>query len=160
MKKFLSFAVFLALLSGCGFVPMYSNNRALAAEQADIYIPPIAGTNGIDLRNHLILSWNTANVPGAKYELKVKLDEPITVYKGLQRTGDATWEEVRITASWTLSAGGVVIARASETASESYTFVSDLVSANASKISATQNAIFGIGQKIEMKVNAKLKSEL
>jgi len=145
-------------LCACGFVPMYSDGRALRAELADVHIAPIAGTNGIDLRNYLILAWNTANDPNAKYELKVKLNDPITIYKGLQRSGDATWEEVRMTASWTLSADGKVIAQASETASESYTFVSDLVSASAAKTNATQNAIAGIAQKIEMKVNAKLKN--
>ena len=143
--------------AGCGFVPMYSDNRGLQAELNDIYIAPIAGTNGIDLRNHLILNWNTVNEPGQKYELRVKLAEPVTIYKGLQRSGDATWEEVRVTASWTLSSDGRVIAGATETASESYTFVSDLVSANASRISATQNVIQSIGNKIEMRVNAKLK---
>jgi hypothetical protein len=158
MKKIIPLVVFHISLAGCGFAPMYSDNAALQMELADIYIAPIAGTNGIDLRNHLILAWNTQNDPGAKYRLSVKLNDPETIYKGLQRTGDATWEEIRIKASWTLSSDGKVIAKSSEAASESYAFVSDLVSANASKISATGNAIQEIGNKIELKVNAKLKS--
>ncbi|MDR1826408.1 MAG: hypothetical protein LBQ49_01820 [Rickettsiales bacterium] len=157
MKKLLLTVVF-GLLTSCGFAPMYSNNRALQAELSDIYIAPIVGTNGIDLRNHLIQSWNTPNVEGAKYSLVVAIKEPVTIYKGLLRSGDATWEEVRMTASWTLSTEGKVIARADETASESYTFVSDLVSANASKINAVQNVIRTIGEKIELKVNAKVKN--
>jgi hypothetical protein len=144
-------------LAGCGFAPMYSDNAALQKELEDIYIAPIAGTNGIDLRNRLILAWNTANDKSAKYRLSVKLSDPETIYKGLQRSGDATWEEVRIKASWELKSGDDTIAKSSEAASESYTFVSDLVSANASKTSAIGNAIQEIGNKIELKVNAKLK---
>ncbi|MDR3208336.1 MAG: hypothetical protein LBT45_00635 [Rickettsiales bacterium] len=157
MKKFPLLASCLLLLSSCGFSPMYSDNAALQKELADIYIAPIAGTNGIGLRNRLILAWNTANETAAKYHLSVKLNEPETIYKGLQRSGDATWEEVRIRAAWELKSGGKTIAKSSETASESYTFVSDLVSANASKISAIDNAIQEIGNQIELKVNAKLK---
>jgi len=159
MKKalFIIHCSLLIVLSGCGWTPMHSNSRALQVELSDIYIHPIAGTNGIDLRNYLILNWNTPNIPGAKYELRVQLDEPVTILKGLQRTGDATWEEVRLRAFWTLSKDGKVIAQATEAAAESYTFVSDLVSSTASRTNATQNAIQAIGDKIEMKVNARLK---
>ncbi|MDR2268659.1 MAG: hypothetical protein LBD94_00565 [Rickettsiales bacterium] len=145
------------LLSACGWSPMYSDNLILQNRVADIYIAPIAGTNGIDLRNSLILSWNTSNDKSAKYRLSVKLNEPQTIYKALQRSGDATWDEVRITASWTLSEGENIIAKSSETASESYAFVSDLVSASASKTSAIEHAIHSVAEKIELKVNAKLK---
>jgi hypothetical protein len=159
MKK--SAALFLTLvLSGCaGWAPMYSDNSSLQAKTSDIYIAPIAGTNGIDLRNRLMLGWNTASAGNEKYKLTVTLNDPVTVYKGLQPTGDASWEEIRITASWTLATGAATIARSSETASESYTFVSDMVSADASKTAAMQNAVNSIGDKIEMKVNAIMKKE-
>jgi hypothetical protein len=104
------------------------------------------------------MGWRTPNNPGAKYVLRVMLYEPVTVYKGLRRSGDATWEEVRMTAMWSLSDGERVIAKSTESAAESYTFVADLVSANAAKISAEQNAIRSIGDKIEQKVNAKVKN--
>ena len=159
MKKVISiFALLFPLLAGCGFVPMYSESHVLKAELADIYIAPIAGTNGIDLRNHLILNWNTSNIEGAKYTLHVDLREPQTFLKGLQRTGDATWEEVRVTATWRLSRDGETVAQSTETAAESYTFVADLVAAAASRANATRNAIRVIGNRITMKVNAKLKS--
>ena len=147
----------LLSLTACGFAPMYSDARALHMELSDIYIEPIAGTNGIDLRNHLIMNWRTPNNPGAKYVLRVMLLEPVTIYKGLRRSGDATWEDVLMTAEWSLSEGETVIAKSAESAAESYTFVADLVSANAAKISAEQNAIRSIGDKIEQKVNARLK---
>jgi archaellin len=139
---------------------MYSNADNLQKKTVDIYIAPIAGTNGIDLRNRLILGWNTANAGGEKYRLTVRLNEPATIFKGLQRTGDATWEEIRIDASWVLSADDETIAQSRETASESYTFVSDLISANASKTAAIRHAVNSIGDKIEIKVNAKLKNEI
>jgi archaellin len=148
--------LFLPACASCGFAPMHS---ALPAEARDIYIAPIVGTNGIDLRNHLIVAWNTANSGTEKYSLAVRLNEPRTIYKGLQRTGDATWEEVRMTASWTLSRGSETIAKSRETASESYTFVSDLVAANASKAAAVKNATMSVGDSIEQKVNAMLVSD-
>ena len=146
-----------ALCCGCGWTPMYSDSQKLRREARDIYIAPIAGTNGIDLRNYLILNWNTPNEQDAIYKLSVGLNDPATIYKGLQRSGDATWEEIRMTASWTLTSNGKTIAQSSESASESYTFVSDLISANAAKLTATSNAIRQIGERIETKVNAKLK---
>jgi len=148
-----------ALSAGCGFTPVLSDNGRLGAKTRDIYIAPISGTTGIDLRNRLIVAWNTPSAEGARYTLAVKLDNPTTIYKGLQTTGAATWEEVRLEASWTLSENGAVIARSHETASESYTFVSDLISANAAKTTAISNAINSIGDKIEMKVNARLNND-
>jgi hypothetical protein len=139
---------------------MYSDGRRLSDMVADIYIAPIAGTNGIDLRNRLILAWNTANTGAEKYRLSVNLAAPATAYKALQRSGNATWEEVRITANWTLSQGERTISRSTETASESYSFVPDLVAANASRTTAETNAVNSIGDKIEMKVNAKLRGEI
>lgn len=156
MKKL---SILLFLLSACGFTPMYSNNSELQNEISDIYIAPIAGTNGIDLRNLLILSWNTPNTEGAKYKLNVHLNNPTTIYKARQRTGDATWEEIRMTASWTLYDRDKVIMKSSESASESYAFVSDLVATDAAKTTATKNTIKSIGEKIELKVNAKLKNK-
>jgi len=145
--------------AGCGFEPVFSDNQRLGAKTRDIYIAPISGTNGIDLRNRLIVAWNTPSNEGARYTLTVSLANPTTVYKGLQRSGAATWEEVKLEASWTLSENGAVIAKSHETASESYTFVSDLISANAAKTTAISNAINSIGDKIEMKVNSKLKND-
>ena len=60
-------------------------------------------------------------------------------------------------ARWTLYEDKNILAKSSESASESYTFVSDLVSASASKNAATSNAVLSIGEKIDMKVSAKLK---
>lgn len=156
MKKLIIIVVAI-VISGCGFAPMYSDNSALQSRLSDIYIAPIAGTNGIDLRNYLAMSWNTSNIKGAKYRLVVNLQNPRTIYKGLQRSGDATWDEVRVNARWTLYEDKNILAKSSESASESYTFVSDLVSASASKNAATSNAVLSIGEKIDMKVSAKLK---
>jgi len=146
----------VALIAGCGFRPMHSDGRTMRREMQDIYIAPIAGTNGIDLRNQLIAAWSTSNTPGAKYTLVINLHQPRTILKGLQRTGDATWQEIRMRADWELLQDGKVIAKSTEVASESYTFVADLISAHASHIHAMQNAIQMIGSKIESKVNAKL----
>ena len=56
-----------------------------------------------------------------------------------------------------LNENGHKIAASAESASESYPVVSDLISADASRSTATQNDIRQLGAKIESKVNAKLK---
>ena len=139
MKKFLAFL----LLSGCGFVPMYSERNT------DIYVPPIqSGANGIELRNALNAKFGGQKSESAPYTLSVSLAEPVTQYKALDKTGVATWQEVILTASYTLKAGDVVIASGSETSSESYSFVQYLVAANASYNTAVNNIIIVLSEKI------------
>lgn len=146
-------------LCSCGFTPMYSDN--LQTNSADVFIAPISGTNGIDLRNNLRAQFGGGNEEaGAKYILTVDLKNPQNIYKGIQRTGDATWQEVRLTASYVLKdASGAEIIKGSETASESYTFVIDLVAANASQSNAVQNTINMLSQKISMRVGAAIRDQ-
>jgi len=156
MKKIL-FLVPL-FLAACGWKPMYDSGGELRSKTRDIYIAPISGTNGIDLRNNLRAAWGTANATDSKYILTVNLRTPETIFKGLQLTGDATWQEVRMTATYELRerATGMIVVSALDTASESYTFVSDLVAAQASYNNAVQNSIRVLAGKIETRVNAKL----
>ncbi|MCL2017344.1 MAG: LPS assembly lipoprotein LptE [Alphaproteobacteria bacterium] len=157
MKKLLTLLLALTLAS-CGWTPMYDSGGHLRSETRDIYIVPISGTNGIDLRNTLRASWGTVNDTTSKYILSVDLKKPETILKALQITGDATWREVRMTAKYELRdrESGDVILSAFDTASESYAFVSDLVAAQASYNNAVQNAIRVLANKIETRVNAKL----
>ncbi|MDR0804046.1 MAG: LPS assembly lipoprotein LptE [Rickettsiales bacterium] len=151
MKKLL-----IALtLGACGFSPMYTETRT--AETAQIFIAPISGTNGIDLRNELIARFNTDNVESAaKYMLSVDLKKPAVSYKALQISGDATWQEIRLTAAYTLKSGDAVVASGTASAAESYTFVRDLVSANAARTNAEQNVISVLAGDIASRINAKL----
>ncbi|MCL1785873.1 MAG: hypothetical protein FWG39_01840 [Alphaproteobacteria bacterium] len=148
----------MLLLSACGWTPMYDADRKLQTELRDIYIAPISGTNGIDLRNALRGAWGTDNSAAAQYTLTVNLRQPETVFKAIQLTGDATWQEIRMVASYELrnNETGEIIVNAIDTASESYTFVADLVAAQASYNNAVQNAIQVLAKKIETRVNAKL----
>ena len=160
MKKLLyllPFAFCLAL-AACGWTPMHDSGGELRAQTRDIYIAPISGTNGIDLRNSLHASWGIADAATAKYTLAVNMYRPKAILKGLQITGDATWQEVRMTARYELRENetGTVVLTATDTAAESYTFVSDLVAAQASYNSAVQNSIKVLAGKIETRVNAKL----
>lgn len=120
----------------------------------DIYVAPISGTNGIDLRNALNAKFGDVRDETAKYTLMVQLDEPITKYKAIQSTGDATWQEVQLRARYTLKQGDKEIATGRENASESYTFVRYLVAANASYNNAVQNTIKVLSDKIGTRVNA------
>lgn len=118
----------------------------------DIYVAPISGINGIDLRNGLNAKFGGVRDANAKYTLTVTLKEPVTKYKALESTGDATWQEIMLTANYKLYSGGKQIASGSERASESYTFVRYLVAANASYNNAVQNTIQVLVDKIGARV--------
>jgi hypothetical protein len=147
MKKFIFYSL-LFILVACGFSPMYSDNLV------DIYVAPISGTNGIDLRNALNAQFGGERDDATPYKLVVKLDAPSTQYKAIQSTGDATWQEVRLNASYTLTQNGKEIASGTEDASESYTFVRYLVAANASYNNAVQNSIKVLAEKIGIRIIA------
>lgn len=145
MKKL----VLLLLLSACSFRPVFTGH------DTDVYVAPISGINGIELRNSLNDGFGGVHDMGAKYNLTVKLSDPITKYKALERTGDATWQEVTLNASYELKDGETLIAKGSETASESYMFVQNLVASNASYNNAVRNIIHVLGEKISMRVNTE-----
>lgn len=149
MKKY-----FLVLfLTACGFSPLYSD------KQVDVYVAPISGTNGIDLRNALNAEFGGGKDEIAKYKLVIKLDEPTTKYKAIQQTGDATWQEVQLEATYVLSKDKKEIAKGREVASESYTFVRYLVAANASYNNAVQNSIKILADKIGTRVIAETSKD-
>lgn len=145
MKKY----ILLLLLGACGFQPMYTE------KDIDIYVSPISGINGIDLRNSLNAKFGGARDSNATYTLTVTLQEPVTRYKALETTGDATWQEISLTARYVLLANGKQIAKGTEKASESYTFVRYLVAANASYNNAVQNTIQVLSEKIGTRVIAE-----
>lgn len=146
MKKYL----LLLLLTACGFQPLYTDR------DTDIYIAPISGINGIELRNGLYAKFGGVRDTDAHYHLNVNLNAPITQYKALESTGDATWQEIVLTATYTLTTNdGTVVARGTESASESYTFVRYLVAANASYNNAVQNTINVLAEKIGTRIIAE-----
>lgn len=150
MKK-----IFLILtvlfFTACGFQPMFSG------QDTNIYVPPIKGINGIDLRNALNAKFGGQHDATAPYTLTVQLGEPITRYKALEQTGDATWQQIVLNANYTLSHDGKEIASGTETASESYTFVRYLVAANASYNNAVANTIKVLADKIGTRAIAETR---
>lgn len=151
MKKI--FLIFLLLLSGCGFQPIFSG------QNTDVYVAPIRGINGIDLRNRLNAQFGGQHDITAKYTLNVDLDMPNTQYKGVETTGDATWQQISLTAKYTLTQGDKQIAQGSETASESYTFVRYLVASNASYNNAIQNIIQILADKISTRTIVEISKD-
>ena len=147
MKKVLLFL----MLTACSFKPIFSG------DSTDIYVAPISGINGIELRNSLNTQFGGVHDKDSKYTLVVDLKEPETQYKALERAGDAVWQEVRLNASYTLKQGDKEIARGSESAAESYTFVRYLVAANASYNNAVMNAIHQLSDKIGIHAIAEIK---
>ena len=140
MKKI----ILLLCLSGCGFTPMFVGN------DTDIYVSPIKGINGIELRNSLNAKFGGARDTNAKYTLNVSLGNPVTQYKALEQTGDATWQEISMSATYKLTdtISGTVLATGTERASESYTFVRYLVASNASYNNAVKNSLTVLADKI------------
>jgi Predicted secreted (periplasmic) protein len=145
MKKFVLFL----FLIGCNFKPIFSGT------DTDIYVAPISGINGIELRNSLNAKFGGMHDNGAKYNLTVNLNGPVTQYKALDKAGGATWQEVKLTASYVLKDGNKEIARGKESAAESYTFASYLVASNASYNNAVLNTIRVLSEKISMRVIAE-----
>lgn len=155
MKKLFAVCSLLIALCACGFTPMYSD--ALTEQTKQVWVAPISGTNGIDLRNSLRAKLGDNNdETTAKYSLTIDLKNPDKTFKGLQKTGDATWQEIRTTAKYSLkeNASGKILISGSEVASESYTFVRDLVAAKSSQTNAEQNTIRLLSDKISMRVSA------
>lgn len=144
MKKI----ILLLFLSACGFKPMFSGN------DTDIYVAPISGINGIELRNNLNAKFGGQKESNATYTLVVNLSNPSTKYKALETTGDATWQEINVSASYVLSCNGEKLVSGSERASESYTFVRYLVASNAAYNNAVSNMINVLSEKISAKVIA------
>lgn len=144
MKKII---LSLLLLSACGFTPMY------VGQDTDIYVAPIRGINGIELRNALNAKFGGVRTADAKYTLTIALSEPVTQYKALEQTGDATWQEISLSATYTLTdtATGAVLVTGTERASESYTFVRYLVASNASYNNAVKNSLTVLSDKISVR---------
>lgn len=143
MKKI----ILLLLLSGCGFTPMF------VGQDTDIYVAPIRGINGIELRNALNAKFGGVRDMSAKYTLTINLAEPVTQYKALEQTGDATWQEISLAATYTLTytQSGDVLTSGTERASESYTFVRYLVASNASYNNAVKNSLNVLADKISVR---------
>lgn len=151
MKKII--LLFALVICGCGFRPMFSG------QNTDIYVPPISGINGIELRNRLNAQFGGQHDATAPYTLTVTLGSPATRYKALERTGDATWQEISLRATYTLTRGDEKIASGVETASESYTFVRYLVASNASYNNAIQNIIQVLATKISARAIAEVSND-
>ena len=65
----------LLLLCSCGFTPMY------VGSDADIYVAPISGINGIELRNALNAKFGGAHDETAKYKYPTSTElDPNTTY--------------------------------------------------------------------------------
>ena len=149
MKKL----ILLLMVAGCSFKPVFSGDKT------DVYVAPINGINGIELRNSLNAQFGGIHEQNAKYNLTVSLSNPETQYKAFERAGDAVWQEVRLKASYVLKQGDKEIASSTESAAESYTFVRYLVAANASYNNAVTNTIHQLSEKISMRVISEIQKQ-
>lgn len=142
MKKL----ILVLLLVGCSFKPVFSG------DDTDVYVAPISGINGIELRNALNVKFGGVHESNARYNLTVNLQSPRIQNKALRRAGSATWQQVTLRASYVLKDGSQIISKGTESASESYTIVGYLVAANASYNNAVANTIRVLSDKIGMHV--------
>ena len=144
--------IFLFLFS-CGFRPMHQDMNI------DIFVEPIkSGINGIDLRNALNAKFGASSYTNTEYRILVNLSEPMTQYKGIEPTGDATWQEVTLQADYTLFKNDKEIAKGREVASDSYSIVRYLIAANAVYNNSIKNAITILSEKIATSVYAEIYS--
>lgn len=143
----------LLMVAACSFKPVFSGDKT------DIYVAPISGINGIELRNSLNSQFGGIHEQNAKYNLTVNLSEPITQYKAFERAGDAVWQEVKLNAKYVLKYGDKEITSSTESAAESYTFVRYLVASNASYNNAVSNAIHQLSEKISMRVISEIQKQ-
>lgn len=141
------------LVAACSFKPVFSG------DSTDIYVAPISGINGIELRNSLNAQFGGIHEQNSKYTLTVTLSEPVTQYKAFERAGDAVWQEVKLNASYTLKQGDKEIVKSTESAAESYTFVRYLVASNASYNNAVMNSIHQLAEKISMRVITEIQKQ-
>ena len=148
MKK-IFIILFTAILTSCGFIPMYSE------QTTDIYVAPISGINGIELRNALWAEFGNQYGPDATYTLNIQLNAQQPPYTALERTGDAAWQEISLPATYTLKHNDNQIANGSEHAAESYPFVSYLVASNASYNNAVKNVIRTLSEQISTRIIAE-----
>ncbi|MDR2685970.1 MAG: hypothetical protein LBB23_04325 [Rickettsiales bacterium] len=158
MKKLT--CIFAVLVSACGWTPLYSTGEKNQLEYP-VHIKAIAGAEGVVLRNRIRTELNPFGEPNdPRYTLAVKLNPRAETYKGIQRTGDATWQEIRITASFDLidSVSGKAVLSDSAEVSESYTFVQNLIAANSASEAATSSALRILSEKISMRIKIFIKS--
>ena len=145
--------LFTLFIAACSFQPVFSGHST------DVYVAPISGINGIELRNSLNAQFGGIHEQNAKYTLSVNLSEPETQYKAIERAGDAVWQEVKLRASYVLKQGDKEIASSTESAAESYTFVRYLVASNASYNNAVMNTIHQLSEKISMRVITEIQKQ-
>lgn len=95
---------FLALLSGCGFQPLYGKRAENPLPQlASIKIHPIADRTGQILRNYLLNELTPRGQPrNPKYTLSVEVTESLGSY-GIQKDDTATRAILKLSARFTLT---------------------------------------------------------
>ncbi len=162
MKKIILFLVLF--LTACGFHPMYSydSSENIQTKTESIFVKPIVGVYGIEMRNYLRTLLNPYGDPKTnKYELIVNLHTN-EIYKGIQKTGDATWIDIQVYADYELKnlETKEVLFKGNDSASESYPVVQDLIAATSSKETATRNAIRVLSENIGIKVQAIMENEV
>jgi LPS-assembly lipoprotein len=140
---------------------MYQSDDGRTQLEYSVRINPISGTDGIELRNKLRVQLNPFGEPANPlYVLTVKFLPRQNILKGIQRTGDATWQEIRISVSFDLADAetGKKILSGSDSVSESYTFVQNLVAADSAAASATGSALRILSEKVGARVKVFIQS--
>ena len=95
-------------LSGCGFKPLYGvdsarHQPAVAAQFAEIEIPPLSDRVGQQMRNLLIDSLHPNGANGDyRYKLTLGITEAV-VSLGLQENSTSTRGQVRLTVKYSLT---------------------------------------------------------
>ena len=140
------------LLAGCGFQPLYGNNR-LSPQMASIFVEPIADNAGYELRNTLIdLLGSDGQTAGKAYRLTVTLADSS---QGVALQNDATITRYNdtLTATYVLSdAKGQELTHGTLTGLSSY----NVATAPYATLSARQDANLRAAQDIAQRLRLDL----
>jgi len=157
IRTFLLSLLALAVLSACGFRPMYADNAgapALGEEFGTVSIEPIPDRLGQMVRNHLLDRINPYGEPAAPdYLLKVTVDKSLEGY-GFRSDEAITRESLTLNAVFTLveQSSGKVVLQDEVRAIQAY----DVVQSDFANYSAEQDAEARTALQISEMVVARL----
>jgi LPS-assembly lipoprotein len=153
MKRLLVLIALLPL-AGCGFRPLYGDNK-LQPQLSSIFVEPVAERDGYELRNTLInLLGSNGEEGGKAYHLKIVLTE---ANQGVALQNDATITRYNetLTVNYSLrDAKGSEIAHGTQTSLSSYNVVSSPYATLSAQQDADKRAAQDIAERIRIDLGA------
>ncbi|MBN2675831.1 MAG: hypothetical protein JXR30_01105 [Alphaproteobacteria bacterium] len=155
MKKIFLLSFFF--IFGCGFHPLYQESSQAVLE--GVFISPISGTRGIDLRQQLRQVFAPhGDVKAPTYRVEVNLHEPRVDLRGVRQDGTATWGTVIAKADVKLifTPDESILLQNQETAFSSYQVLSSVYASMTASEDSYDRATETLGRQIISRVQARI----